>query len=83
MGKRPRPKPSGRLPGGQSKHPGQARSLIPVEEVAVVIPLMSGHCPRCQQPLPYGPCEAALHGEPAPSLLLGPVDIKKLMLPAA
>lgn len=48
---RPRRQPSGRRPGGQPGHPGQTRTLVPVEEVDVVMPLKPEHCARCQQPL--------------------------------
>lgn len=50
-GKRPRRGPSGRRPGGQPGHEGQARALVPVEEVDVVIPIKPERCPRCQHPL--------------------------------
>src|SRR5919198_1156758 len=38
-GKRPRRDPSGRRPGGQRGHEGQARALLPVEAVDCVIPV--------------------------------------------
>jgi transposase len=50
-GKRPRREPSGRRPGGQPGHEGQARALVPVEAVDVVIPVKPAQCPRCQHPL--------------------------------
>src|SRR5688572_29486253 len=50
-GKRPRREPSGRRPGGQPGHEGQARVLVPVEQVEVVIPVKPERCPRCQHPL--------------------------------
>jgi transposase len=50
-GKRPRREPSGRRPGGQPGHEGQARALVPVEAVDVVIPVKPTWCPRCQHPL--------------------------------
>jgi transposase len=50
-GKRPRRGPSGHRPGGQPGHEGQARALVPVEEVDVVIPVKPARCPRCQHPL--------------------------------
>jgi transposase len=43
--------PSGRRPGGQPGHEGHARELVPVEQVAVVIPVKPERCWRCQQPL--------------------------------
>ena len=46
-GKRPCRGPSGRRPGGQPGHEGQARALVPVEEVDVVIPVKPERCPRC------------------------------------
>ena len=49
--KRPRREPSGRRPGGQPGHEGQARALVPVEEVDVVIPVKPMRCHRCQHPL--------------------------------
>ena len=48
---RPRRQPSGRRPGGQPGHQGQTRTLVPVEDVDVVIPLKPDECARCQQPL--------------------------------
>jgi transposase len=50
-GKRPRREPSGRRPGGQPGHEGQARALLPVEAVDVVIPVKPVWCHRCQHPL--------------------------------
>jgi transposase len=50
-GKRPRRKSSGRRPGGQPGHEGQARALLPVEAVDVVIPVKPVWCHRCQHPL--------------------------------
>src|SRR5882724_8059163 len=49
--KRPRRAPSGRRAGGQPGHEGQARALVPVEEVDVVISVKPERCPRCQHPL--------------------------------
>jgi transposase len=49
--KRPRREPSGRRPGGQPGHEGQARALVPVEEVDVVIAVKPERCRRCQSPL--------------------------------
>ena len=37
LGQRPRREPTGRRPGGQPGHAGQARALVPVEEVDVVV----------------------------------------------
>ena len=48
---RPRRQPSGRRRGGQPGHPGQTRTLVPVEDVDVVMPLKPAQCARCQQPL--------------------------------
>jgi transposase len=48
IGKRPRRAPSGRRPGGQPGHEGQARVLLPVEAVDMVIPVKPMRCPRCQ-----------------------------------
>lgn len=48
---RARRQPSGRHPGGQPGHQGQTRTLVPVEDVDVVIPLKPEECARCQQPL--------------------------------
>jgi transposase len=47
---RPRRGPSGRRPGGQPGHEGQARALLPVEAVDVVIPVQPGQCLHCQPP---------------------------------
>jgi transposase len=49
--KRPRRDPSGRRPGGQPGHQGQARALVPVAEVDVVIAVKPERCRRCQYPL--------------------------------
>ena len=38
----------GRRPGGQPGHEGQARALVPVEAVDVVIPVKPERCHRCQ-----------------------------------
>ena len=48
--KRPRRDPSGRRPGGQPGHQGQARALVPVAEVDVVIAVKPERCRRCQYP---------------------------------
>jgi transposase len=50
-GKRPRREPSGRRPGGQLGHEGQARALVPVGAVDVVIPSTPARCPRRRHPL--------------------------------
>lgn len=44
---RPRRQPSGRRPGGQPGHPGQTRTLVPVEDVDVMISLKPEQCARC------------------------------------
>jgi uncharacterized protein DUF6444 len=49
--KRPRREPTGRRPGGQPGHEGQARGVVPVEEGDVVLPVKPEHCRRCQRPL--------------------------------
>jgi hypothetical protein len=46
--KRPRSK---RRRGGQPGHPGQTRTLIPVEDVDEVVPLKPEPCQGCQAPL--------------------------------
>jgi transposase len=51
LGQRPHREPSGRRPGGQLGHEGQTRALLPVEAVAVVIPVKPERCSRCQHPL--------------------------------
>jgi transposase len=51
LGQRPRREPTGRRPGGQPGHEGQARALLPVEAVAVVIPVKPLRCRCCQHPL--------------------------------
>lgn len=48
LGKRPRRGPSGRRPGGQPGHAGQARALRPGEAVDMMIPVKPMRCPRCQ-----------------------------------
>lgn len=44
---RPARPPSGRAPGGQPGHPGQHRPLVPVAQVAAVVPLKPTQCVRC------------------------------------
>jgi transposase len=48
VGQRPRREPTGRRPGGQPGHAGQARALVPVEEVDVVVPVKPERCHHCQ-----------------------------------
>jgi transposase len=48
---RQRRTPSGRKPGGQPGHPGETRALLPLEDVAAVLPVKPTHCARCQHPL--------------------------------
>ena len=48
LGQRPRRGPTGRRPGGQPGHEGQARALLPVEEVDVVVPVKPERCHHCQ-----------------------------------
>jgi transposase len=48
---RPRREPSGRRTGGQLGHEGQARALLPVDAVDVIIPVKPMQCLRCQRPL--------------------------------
>jgi transposase len=52
LGKRPRREPTGRRPGGQPGHEGQARALVPVAEVDVVVPVKPERCHHCQHLLP-------------------------------
>jgi transposase len=51
LGQRPRHVPTGRRPGGQPGHEGQARALVPVEEVDVVVPVKPARCHHCQHTL--------------------------------
>src|SRR5713101_2197950 len=51
MGQRPRRVPSGRKRGGQPGHQGQTRVLVPIEDVATVVPVKPRQCHRCQHPL--------------------------------
>jgi transposase len=48
LGQRPRRGPTGRRPGGQPGHAGQARALLPGEEVDVVVPVKPERCHYCQ-----------------------------------
>lgn len=48
---RPRREPSGRRAGGQPGHAGQARAMLPVAAVDVVIPVKPVLCRHCQRPL--------------------------------
>ena len=50
-GTRPRRAPSGRRPGGQPGHEGQARAWRPVEAVDGVIPVKPERCSQCPHPL--------------------------------
>jgi transposase len=59
--KRPRRDPSGRRAGGQPGHEGQARALVPVEEVDVVISVKPERCRRCQYPLQGEDAQPARH----------------------
>jgi transposase len=43
--------PSGRKAGGQPGHQGHTRALIPLEDVATVLPIKPTHCGCCQHPL--------------------------------
>ena len=60
LGKRPRREPTGHRPGGQPGHEGQARALVPVEEVDVVVPVRAGA-------LSALPAPVAGRGYPSPS----------------
>jgi transposase len=51
LSQRPRREPTGRRPGGQPGHAGQARALVPVEEVDVVVPVKPERGHHCQHPL--------------------------------
>jgi transposase len=51
LGKRPRREPTGRRPGGQPGHEGQARALVPEEEVDIVVPVKPERCRHCQYTL--------------------------------
>ena len=48
---RPRRPPGKRRRGGQPGHPGQTRTLVPVEEVDEVVVLKPTQCRSCQAPL--------------------------------
>jgi transposase len=48
VGQRPRREPTGRRPGGQPGHAGQARALVPGEEVDVIVPVKPECCHYCQ-----------------------------------
>jgi transposase len=50
-GKRLRRDPSGRRPGGQPGHEGQARAWLPVEAVDGVMPVKPERCSQCEHPL--------------------------------
>lgn len=47
---RPRRPPRGRTPGGQVGQKGKTRTLVPVAEVAGLVPLTPGGCAHRQQP---------------------------------
>src|SRR5512132_2266725 len=51
LGKRPRREPTGSRPGGQPGHEGQARALVPEEEVDIVVPVKPERCHHCQYTL--------------------------------
>jgi transposase len=52
LGPRPRRAPTGRRPGGQPGHAGQARALVPAEAGDVVVPVQPARCHHCQPPVP-------------------------------
>jgi len=52
LGQRPRREPTGHRPGGQPGHEGQARAVVPVAEVDVVVPVKPERCHHCQHLLP-------------------------------
>lgn len=49
--RKPRPKPSGRKPGGQPGHKKAERALVPPSHVQETIPLKPEVCRRCGKPL--------------------------------
>src|SRR5262245_32377053 len=51
MRPQPRRRASGRKRGGQPGHQGQSRALVPIEEVACVVPVKPAQCARCQHSL--------------------------------
>ena len=51
LGRRPRRVPSGRKRGGQPGHPGQTRTVVPLEDVDTLVPIKPRQCLRCQYPL--------------------------------
>jgi len=56
-----RPK-SKRKPGGQPGHPGRCRSLVPVEQVTRVIPMLPDSCKGCHRKFTEKEKRAALQG---------------------
>src|SRR4051794_26183626 len=49
---RPKAPPSGRKRGGQPRHRGTYRALLPVEQVDELVPVVPERCRHCQQPFP-------------------------------
>src|SRR4051794_26183271 len=47
---RPKAPPSGRKRGGQPGHRGTCRTLLPVEQVDEIVPVVPERCRHCQQP---------------------------------
>lgn len=54
-----RPK-SKRRPGGQPGHPGKCRSLVPVEQVTLVVPMLPDSCKGCHREFTKKEKKAAL-----------------------
>jgi transposase len=83
-GKRPRREPSGRRPGGQPGHQGQARAMLPVEAVDLVIPVKPERCSRCQHPLEGDEPEPRQHQVtevPPVTLLITEYQLQRLVCP--
>src|SRR5215218_7251768 len=60
--RKPHVSPTGRRRGGQPRHSGRFRSLLPVEQVDEVVVIVPDRCHRCQQPLPS--TETRRQGQP-------------------
>jgi transposase len=55
----PKPKPSGRKPGGQPGHKGTTRFLKPTSDCHHVVPFFPDLCAHCHAPLPAQPSPLA------------------------
>lgn len=80
----PKPRPSGRAPGGQPGHPGHQRALLPLEQVDQVIPLIPAVCRQCGELLSAaaGPGDPAAERQQVTELPSSPAAVTEYQLAA-